>query len=484
MANFNLILTVLIPLLLGYSVVSLLYKEKLPFLERAALAWGFGIGLLGIEMYILSLFGVKLNLRSVLFPTVLLTGICLAFVIAGKKTIFGLKNLAPFIKSLGAPAKELDWRFYLEKTLVLMIGLTVAYVFFDALVKPTIEFDAMWRQGTIAKIIFTTGQVTTEQARTVAGPHPYLNPLAQAWVYMGLGYWNDALGKIVFPLCFTSLLFIFYFRLRAQTSRLSALIFTFLLTSFPLIILHAGNAYSDLMQTFYYSAGAIYLLSWFKENKAAWLFTSALFFGIGNFVKQSGIPLWGASVIVLVLYLMFEKPKETKTALIGFALTLLISAPWLFSKNSFLYSMFASLTAKIAPAATSGAPLAAGNAAAAATANPALSDLFYHLGRRMFSYADWQILWFVFIIASVLGIRLIWQSYLKYALLLILINLAMIIYSFCNPGSYQYLVDGTLVNRLMMYQVPFVLFYCAIIMSETLVTAEARVETPKKKKVK
>lgn len=482
MANFNLILTILIPLLLGYSVVALLYREKLPFLERAALAWGFGIGLLGIEMYLLSIFGVKLNLRSILFPTVLLTGLLLAFVIAGKRTIFGLKSLPPFIKGLASPAKEMDWRFYLEKTLVLMIGLTIVYVFFDALVKPTIEFDAMWRQGTIAKIIFTTGQVTTEQARTVAGPHPYLNPLAQAWIYMGLGYWNDALGKIIFPLCFTSLLLIFYFRLRAQTSRLSALIFTFLLTSFPLIILHAGNAYSDLMQTFYYSAGAIYLLSWFKENKPAWLFSSALFFGIGNFVKQSGIPLWGASVVVLIVYLMFEKPKELKTALMGFALSLLISAPWLFSGNSFLSGMLSSLTAKLAPAATSGTPLAAGTAAAATAANPALNDLFYHLGRRMFSYADWQILWFVFIVASILGFRLLWQSYLKYGCLLIVINLAMIIYSFCNPGSYQYLVDGTLVNRLMMYQVPFVLFYCAIIITESLAAPEPAVEAKKKAK--
>lgn len=475
MANFNLLLTILIPLLLGYSVVALLYKEKLPFLERAALAWGFGIGLLGIEMYLLSLFGIKLNLRSVLFPTVLLTGGLLAFVIAGKRTIFGLKSLPPFIKSLASPAKELDWRFYLEKTLVLMIGLTIVYVFFDALVKPTIEFDAMWRQGTIAKIIFTTGQVATEQARTVAGPHPYLNPLAQAWVYMGIGYWNDALGKVIFPLCFTSLLFIFYFRLRAQTSRLNALIFTFLLTSFPLIILHAGNAYSDLMQTFYYSAGAIYLLSWFKENKTAWLYSSALFFGIGNFVKQSGIPLWGASAAVLVLYLMFEKPKETKNALIGFALTVVISASWLFSKNSFLYGILARFT----PAP--GTPLAEGTTAAAA-ANPALGDLFYHLGRRMFSYADWQILWFVFIVVSVLGFRLLWKSYLKYGCLLIVINLAMIIYSFCNPGSYQYLVDGTLVNRLMMYQVPFVLFYSALIITAVLAEPEPAVVKEKKAK--
>ncbi|MBU0630595.1 MAG: hypothetical protein KKC80_06755, partial [Candidatus Margulisbacteria bacterium] len=375
-------------------------------------------------------------------------------------------------------------QFYFEKVIIILIGLTIVYVFFDALVKPTIEFDAMWRQGTIAKIIFSTGKVMTEQAQTVAGPHPYLNPLAQAWIYMGIGQWNDALGKIVFPLCFTSLLFIFYFRLRPQTSRLKALIFTYLLTSFPLIILHSGNAYSDLMQTFYYSTGAIYLLSWFKENKPYYLFTSAFLFGIGNFVKQSGIPLWGAAVIVLTLFLMFERPKEIWNGLKALVITAFVSSLWLFSNKSFLFGFLGSLSAKLFPADRAVSPLVSGGTTTQPAA-PALADLIYHLGRRMFTYADWQILWFVFIVVSILGAGLIWRSYLKYGFILIIINLAMIIYAFSNAGTYQYLVDGTLVNRLMMYQAPFVLFYCATVITLILSECEPPVITKiKKKRVK
>ncbi|MBU0630227.1 MAG: hypothetical protein KKC80_04820, partial [Candidatus Margulisbacteria bacterium] len=377
-----------------------------------------------------------------------------------KTLSFGLETIPFFLSNLvGQINKRHSWQFYFEKVIIILIGLTIVYVFFDALVKPTIEFDAMWRQGTIAKIIFTTGQVATEQAKAVAGPHPYLNPLAQSWIYMGIGYWDDALGKVIFPLCFSSMLFIFYFRLRAQTSRFKALIFTYLLTSFPLIILHSGNAYSDLMQTFYYSTGAIYLLSWFKENKPYYLFTSAFLFGIGNFVKQSGIPLWGMSVIVLAVFLLFERPKESWSGLKSLTIAVLISSPWLFSSNSFLYGFLSSVAARLSPAIPT--PLVSGGVVSQPI-TPALADLAYHLGRRMFTYADWQILWFVFIVVSVLGAKLIWQSYLKYGFILIVANLAMIIYAFSSPGTYQYLVDGTLVNRLMMYQIPFVLYFCAI----------------------
>ncbi|OGC11399.1 hypothetical protein A3K48_02645 [candidate division WOR-1 bacterium RIFOXYA12_FULL_52_29] len=469
----------MVPLLLGFSATSLLIREKIAFLERASLAWGIGLGLMGIEMYTMSLLGISLNLRNVLVPTIGIIGLLLSYSFYHRNSLSSpAENQRQYRRGFLELPQGLN---NAEKLLIILIGLTIAYVFFDALVKPTVEFDAMWRQGTIAKIIFTTGQVATEQAKAVAGPHPYLNPLAQAWIYMSLGYWDDALGKVIFPLCFTSMLFIFYCRLRAQTSRLKALIFTYLLTSFPLIILHSGNAYSDLMQTFYYSAGAIYLLSWFKENKTHLLFSSAILFGIGNFVKQSGIPLWGMSVVVLAIFLLFERPKESWNGLKSLGLAAMISAPWIFSPNSFLYGFISSIATRLSPSAPTNAPLVSGGIAAQ-PANPALADLVYHLGRRMFTYADWQILWFVFIVVSVLGAKLIWQSYLKYGFILIVANLAMIIYAFSSPGTYQYLVDGTLVNRLMMYQIPFVLYFCAIIITLDASKDEPAVKIKGKKK--
>ena len=93
--------------------------------------------------------------------------------------------------------------------------------------------------------------------------------------------------------------------------------------------------------------------------------------------------------------------------------------------------------------------------------SPTLSGILYHMAKRMFTYADWQILWFILILALIFFWKQIWESNLKYLLLIIILDLLMIVYAFSDPTAYQFLVDGTLVNRLIMYQIPVVLYFCA-----------------------
>jgi hypothetical protein len=95
-----------------------------------------------------------------------------------------------------------------------------------------------------------------------------------------------------------------------------------------------------------------------------------------------------------------------------------------------------------------------------------LNGIIYHLGRRMLTYADWQLLWFVFAMSIVLFWQKIWHSKLKYLLLLIILNLLLVIYGFSGQATYNYLVDGTLVQRMLMYQVPAVLFFVALAVNE------------------
>jgi len=374
-----------------------------------------------------------------------------------------LKSLSKELKTINQGDHR--WRNAAEILLIILILLTIFFVFFDATIKPIVNFDDLWRQGSIAKIIFVSGKVITEQTVELAGPHPFLNPLSQAWIYMGTESWNDALGKIIFALCYTSLLLIFYANLRKQSSRLFSLLFAYLFTSFPLIIYHAGTAYSDLMQTFYYSAGIIYLFQWMRQGEHADLYFSALLLGIGNFVKQSGIPLWVIATIVLFIYIFIEKKDELKRGGIFILISFLISAPWLFYQNSFLMRQITNLGGKIS--AVFGKSAIIGSNAVVSTnmplTIPTLSDIFYHLGRRMFTYTDWQILYFILVIIILFAWKEIWRSNIKYLLLLLSLNLALVIYAFTDPGTYAYLVDGTLVERLMMYHAPIALFILSIL---------------------
>lgn len=449
MLYFRLIACLLLPLFMGYCLIVLINRNKLNFFEGFALAWGIGIGLLGIEMFTLSLLGFSINLWAVSVLATIFVFLSLIYILIKKVPLLDLQSL----KRLPSPFFEAS---YLEKILMLLIGLTIFYVFFDALVKPIVNFDDLWRQGSIAKIIFSTGKAITPQAAEVAGGHPYLNPLSQAWVYLGIGEWNDALGKIIFPLCFTSLLFIFYSSLRRKTNRFYALLMTYLLTSFPLIIYHAGTAYSDLMQTFYYCSGIIYLFEWMQNKEKSFICLSALFLGIGNFVKQEGIPLWSIAIVVLFAFILAENRKLLKEGGFFILISSIISAPWLFYPNSFLMQKLSSLLNLGFKTSTKISTLPS-----LPYGNPSLEGIFSNLGRRMFTYADWQILWFVFFLSLIFGWKFIWSSKLKYLALIIFFDLGVIIYAFMEPSAYQYLIDGTLVERLLMYFIPVVLYFTA-----------------------
>ncbi|MFH1387625.1 MAG: hypothetical protein ABIH50_08165 [bacterium] len=423
---------------------------KINFLERTALAWGIGLGLLGMEMFVLSLFDIPLNLLTSSLPALIIIGIFLLFL----KPKIKLNILLPNISIT-------------ESILFILIAVIVIYVFFDALVKPIVNFDDLWRQGAIAKLIFTTGKVLTPQAIELAGPHPYLNPLSQAWIYMGIGTWNDAIGKIVFPLCFVALILIFYFNLRQEMDRLKALFFTLLLTSFPLIIYHVGTAYSDFMQTFYYSVGVIYLFRWMRINKHSFLCFSAIYFGLGCFVKQLGIPLWIIAYFILLLYIFLENRQENKSGLTFLVTTIIVAFPWLINPKSSLISQFQLLINKMIPVASNNQPAILPSISTALPyGTPSLVNIINQISKRMFTYADWQILWFVLIIVLIFNWRQIWGSKLKLVFLIILLNLLLIIYAFTEQNAYNFLIDGTLVERIMMYQIPVVLFLIALCSNE------------------
>ncbi|MFH1684180.1 MAG: hypothetical protein ABIA67_04785 [Candidatus Margulisiibacteriota bacterium] len=443
----RLFMTLALPFLLGYCLVAIIVGNKaiLTSFERFGLAWGIGLSLSGFFMFLVSLLGISINIYTAALPIIIILMPLIAYLVSKRIKFLDL----PWLKDIGQ--KKLK-----EKLFILLLGLMIFYVFLSALVKPIVNFDDLWRQGCIAKIIFMTGNIITPQTADLAGAHPYLNPISQAGIYLGIGAWNDPLGKIIFPLCFTSLLFIFYSNLCRKSSRFYALLFTYLLTSFPLIVYHAGTAYSDLMQTFYYFTGAIYLFRWMEEETSEHLVLSAIFFGIGNFVKQAGIPLWVVAAFVLFVFLFFEHKRNFRPGAIFLLLSTIVSSPWLFYRDSFLMSRLAKLF--VSSAVTGQAAISP----SLPYGSPTLVGILSNLAKRAFTYADWQILWFVLLLVLLLGWQHIWRSKLKYLLLIIILDLGIIVYAFLDPNTYQFLVDGTLVNRLMMYLAPVTLYFIAL----------------------
>lgn len=460
MIYLRLLLTLALPLCLGLGTVALVYRQAvLSFLERVALAWGIGLGLLGMGMFLLSLVGIRLTLYSVGLPACSVTLILAGLVIVRKDPLLDANSAIKTLKSLvGLFAQPNRLTAAAEKLLACLILLVIGFACFDALVKPIVNFDDLWRQGCIARVIYSTGRVLTEQNMDLAAGHPFLNPLAQAWIYLGIGEWNDALGKVIFALCFICLILVFYAGIRRYTSRFPALFFTYLLTSFPLIVYHAGTAYSDLMQTFYYTAGIIFLFHWLSAEDRPALMVSSLFLGLGVFIKQLGTPLWGIAAAVLFMSIIFENKRHFRPFVRFLLVSSLIALPWLINRQSFIANYIFHV------GKMTGAPAAA--ALQAPYGPPTLAGILAQMGRRMFFYADWQLLWFVLPASLILCWQRVWRSRLKYLVLIITLDLLMMVYGFTEQNAYTFLVDGTLVQRMMMYQVPVALFLTALCLKE------------------
>jgi len=235
------------------------------------------------------------------------------------------------------------------------------------------------------------------------------------------------------------------------------------MATFPLITYHAGTGYADFMQTYYYTVGALYLYRWISAREGRSIYISALFFGIGNFVKRTGIEFWALALLVLAIYIYFEAKREAKTGIKAGILAAIVSLPWLLYKQSFIMTTLSSIWHKFFPAA-GGASLPADPALAENLSYgiPTLSGVIYNLARRMFTYADWHILWFTFIVVLIFCWKEIWGSKLRYLILLIALDLMLLIYAFLSLETYRFLLDGTLANRLMMYFIPTVFFTIAL----------------------
>ena len=139
----------------------------------------------------------------------------------------------------------------------------------------------------------------------------------------------------------------------------------------------------------------------------------------------------------------------------------MISLAWLTNKYSFIFNY---LIVKLLPQIER--PDVVEATTITTYGRPTLSGILFHLGRRMYTYADWQILWFVFPAAIALCWQRFWRSQLKYLGLIILLDFFMMLYGFTEQNAYNYLVDGTLAQRMLMYQVPAALFLAALCLKE------------------
>ena len=171
-------------------------------------------------------------------------------------------------------------------------------------------YDAVSNWGLKAKAIFLAGRIPENFLRNpnyeVFHPdYPLLVPLLESYVYRCIGDLREASAKIVFPLYLVGCVAILMAALRrAGQSRRGCLLFGFLLVSIPYFSEQATNGYADVVVSFYFGAGSLYLYLWQTTGTGLFLVLSALLTGCAALTKNEGLVLVGIHLVWLAVVLL------------------------------------------------------------------------------------------------------------------------------------------------------------------------------------
>ncbi len=297
-----LIMSVFVPLGLGYCLVQLLFKGySLPKPLSFALGYGLGMGIVSIEMLLWGILDIRFSLPSIGMPLLILLLITTVLYFYRRRD----PNLSAFPLS--------DQKDPLTFTMKLLLGLGILYILFQiifiyirALNMPIQTYDALGAISFKAKVFFYDGYLKYTRNATVPD-YPLLVELCETWTALNLGQWHESFVKIMFPLFFTSFLVVNYYLLRSMTSKYWSILGTCLLLSANFITYHATIEYRDIVMM-YYNCTIIALLMWGSKNtKNGFLVLAALFSGFACFIKYQGPAYSMIHVILLAVLLTNEK---------------------------------------------------------------------------------------------------------------------------------------------------------------------------------
>lgn len=314
----------LIPIhLAGWSTSRLLFNQNSSFskVEKLALSFGVGWGVWTLEMFYAALLGLPWNPLLLSLPWLLL--------------FFWNRKKEGRISETRVPLSPL------ERKLFLFLVFLFIYVIVESLSYPLTHFnfwDAWSIWGHKAKAFFLARSVdfsffTDPSRHFTHQDYPLLLPLAESWIYLGLGRINEQTIKLLFPLFYLSFLVLFWGVVRRERDRFESLVSTALLATLPILLEHVLWAYAELPLTFYYTLSTLYLYHWCRKGRGEDLGMGVLFSVFAAWTKNEGIALWGINALLFGTARFFTSfdpvRKKGKEVLLLFSPILFLLPFWL-----------------------------------------------------------------------------------------------------------------------------------------------------------
>jgi hypothetical protein len=326
--------------LLGYACFALLVPNPREFRVLESLCLSFGIGAVGLTLWMLFLswWGLAFSLILSLAPP-----LAAAFLALAVKKLVRKRSGRPESYLPAAPPpppvpfRVWDWVF---------IGLLAAlflFAYFRAVIYPIWAWDAIATWGCKAKLFYQSRamDLTCIEAHNY---YPNLVPLLLSYLYFCLGEVNDHLAQGLFPLWGALLLGMLYsFLRRMGLNRTQALgITAFFALNGTVFISHLFIAYADLPLAYFALAavGLVYLWLLDAAPLGALALAAPFFAGLA-WCKYEGPPLAGTILLAAFLSLVWLRPPDWKTRFLKLGIPVLGLAagflPWrLFAAFSHL----------------------------------------------------------------------------------------------------------------------------------------------------
>lgn len=452
MEILKLIISLLLSTLVGWNILFWIIKRDRSFalLEKLALSYIIGLGILTMQMFLYSQAGLKFSIFTLLLPHLFIA-------IA---TYFYYIRTAPAGSS---PAKAKSGIF--ERVLIFGIGFQIFHAFFKALIKPMDSFDSIGNFAFKAKMFFTERYVPYELflQRSIDIQHPdypLLVPLSETWVYMFLGSWNDLLVKTLFPMFFVALLVIFYFALKRIIEKRLAFVSTFFLATIPHFLNYATIGYADFALTMFCATSFLYIFLWIsqrRENKYLFLATPLAIFAV--WAKHEGVFFLLINLTLLALFILLNRNQITKKELGGtglfFSVTVALTIIW------FVYFHMIGFSNEFVNRETLCLSHAIGNI-------NRIPLVLYEYQKHIFGPKKWNISYLVFFLGLIFYFKTAFRSHFKYITLFVLLSLAG--YGFfylITPLEVRFHLQ-TAGSRLLIHFLPITVFWIGYLAKEIL----------------
>ena len=454
MEIFKLICCITASTFIGFNILYLAAGRSLRLYlpEALAVSFGLGLGSVSLEMLLFFLLRYDFNIPWLLAPWAAVFAVNIVMFIRGKS-----------LPIAGIPPGALKPYGALDIFLAAGISFEVIYAFFRALIKPIESYDAVAIYAIKSKIFYLARSIPHDYFSGLATlfPHPDypLNiPLAETFLYIGMGDLNDQLVKVIFPLFFAGILCMLYCAVRRFASRTYALLFTFLLASIPQFNAYATNAYLELPLAFYYCASALLLFRWFEnKEEVSFLIVSSVMVALAGWTKNEGLMYCLINIILLSIFLISGSKaalKEKMLYLCGYSgIALGLSLPWLAVKRAFQF-------------VNSDIGIISMNPFYLYKQSYKIWLILYDFQKHVIGPKKWNIIWAAFILVLILYHKDMLKGTRKYLTISLALAVSGYIFAYLfSVINFQLLVSTTL-SRFLLHFLPLAVLLMAMALRE------------------